>query len=486
MKHLIIKILLFLYCIIPAVILHAQSERKIIYLVDASAITSKSDNLWKNTRKWLENDIRSLREGCVSIIPFQEETCPPITFDVIDFADNQADMVVAKIDGEVKRLKRSNAKANLYNALKDAVKHIDNKKDNFIYILCNSVGDEQDMAAVSLFMRNWCTMKPDNVQVFYIMLTRNAYDESLVKAINNCPDIHLIRAKGQKMKPVCAFMPREIVVNLQDMQDESRSSWPFGMMSKQRIHFSVDGQFSFSLSTTDTLFQVQNRLRVANAYGSVKVMPKSSTTIEESLSGINEYHFDIQVKADTHEVWLVTDSIHVRVVNKPERILYLPPTWNFEFHAQHYPQFLFWKANRPDTLHIRLEDFMNREARQNNATAFFQMSFDDIQDADFQLFFNGVERIDKTFTLDSNAMTNRLDIVFSGKVRAGTHQLVMRCLSSDRLDRINALAPEKLYQSQLVDYQYIQNPLAYLLVVFCLLLIAIPPSICLISQKFSK
>ena len=182
----------------------------------------------------------------------------------------------------------------------------------------------------------------------------------------------------------------------------------------------------------------------------------------------------------------VTDSIHVRVVNKPERILYLPPTWNFEFHAQHYPQFLFWKANRPDTLHIRLEDFMNREARQNNATAFFQMSFDDIQDADFQLFFNGVERIDKTFTLDSNAMTNRLDIVFSGKVRAGTHQLVMRCLSSDRLDRINALAPEKLYQSQLVDYQYIQNPLAYLLVVFCLLLIAIPPFICLISQKFSK
>ena len=486
MKQLIVKILVLLCCVFSAVVLHAQRERNIIYMVDANVITNKSDNLWKNTLKWLENDIRNLHEGRVTIIPFQEEPCPSITFDVIEFTDNQADIVATKIDNEVKRLKQSKAKANLYNALKDAVKHIDNKKDNFIYLLCNSAGDEQDREAVSRFIRNWCNMKPDNVYVFYVMLTRDAYNETLAEAVNGCPDIHLIKAKGQKLKPVCAFMPREIVVNLQDMQDESRNSWPFGMMSKQRIHFSIDGPLSFSLSTKDTLFQVQNKIRVANAYGSINVMPRSSTTIEESLSGINEYHFDIHLKADSHKVWLMTDSIHVRVVNKPERILYLPPIWNTDLQAQHYPKFLFWKANRPDTLHIRLEDFMNKEARLNNATALFQISFDDIQNDDFQLFFNGNERVDKTFTLDSNTVTSLLDIVFSENVRAGSHQLVMRCLSSDRIDRINALAPEKLHLSQLIDYQYCQNPLAYLLIIFCLLLIAIPPSVCLISRKFSK
>ena len=486
LKQLIVKILVLICCVFPAVVLHAQRERNIIYMVDANTIANKSDNLWKNTRKWLENDIRTLHEGKVTIIPFQEKPCTPITFDVMEFTDNQVDIVSTRIDNEVKRLKRSKAKANLYNALKDAVKHIDNRKDNFIYLLCNSAGNEQDRESVSRFIRNWCNMKPDNVYVFYVMLTRDAYDKSLVEAINGCPDFHLIKAKGQKMKPVCAFMPCEIVVNLQDMQDESRNSWPFGMMSKQKIHFSIDGPLSFSLITTDSLFQVQNKIRVANAYGSINVMPKSSTTIEERLSGINEYHFDIQVKADTHEVWLVTDSLHVRVVNKPERVLYFPPTWNTDLQAQHYPKFLFWKANRPDTLHICLEDFMNKEARLNNATALFQLSFDNIQDIDFQLFFNGKERVDKTFTLDSNAVTSRLDIVFSENVRAGTHQLVMRCLSSDRLDRINALEPEKLYQSQLVEYNYRQNPLAYLLVIFCLLLIVIPPSICLISQKASK
>ena len=129
---------------------------------------------------------------------------------------------------------------------------------------------------------------------------------------------------------------------------------------------------------------------------------------------------------------------------------------------------------------------MNKEARLNNATALFQVSFNDIQDVDFQLFFNGSEQMDKTFTLDSNTVTSLLDIVFSENVRAGSHQLVLRCLSSDRLDRINAFQPEKLYLSQLVDYHYRKNPLAFLLVIFCMLLIIIPPAVSLISQKTSK
>ena len=483
MKHLIIKILALICCLFPAVILQAQRERNLIYMVDASSSMAKSENLWKNTRKWLENDIQTLHEGRVTIIPFQEETCSPIIFNTTELTDNQADIVTTKIDNEVKRLMRDKTKANLYNALKDAVKHIDNKKDNFIYLISNSAGDKQDREAVNRFIRNWCKMKPANVYVFYIMLTRDAYNKSLVEALKLCPDFFLINAKGQKMKPICALMPRELVVNLQDMQDESRNIWPFGMMSEQQIRFGHDGSFTVSAKTKDPLFEIQNNIQVSNAYGSIHIMPKSPKTIEDSLSGINEYHFDIQMKADTHKVWLVTDSLHVRVVNKPEKILYLPPTWDFELQAKHYPKFLFWKANRPDTLHLYLKDFMNKEARLNNASALFLLSFDDIQNTDFQLFLNGKECIDKTFTLDSNTLRSRLDIVFSENVRIGSHQLEMRCLSSERLDRINALEPEKLYQSQLIDHQHKHNPLAYLLIIFCLLLIAIPPFFFIFSRK---
>ena len=486
LKQLIVKILVIFCCVFPAMILHAQRERNIIYMVDASPAMEKSEDLWKNTRKWLEQNIRTLQEGQVTIIPFQEETCPPIMFDATELTDNQSTIFTTKLDNDVKRLTRNKAKANLYNALKEAVKHIDNKKDNFIYLICNSAGDEQDRESVSRFIRNWCKMKPDNVYVFYIMLTRDAYDKSLVEAVNLCPDFFLIEAKGRRMKPLCAFMPRELVVNLQDMQDDRRDLWPFGVMSEQQIHCSYDGLFTVSAKTKDPHFQIQNKIQVENAYGSINIMPKSPKTIEDSLSGQNEYLFDIQLKADTHEVWLVTDKLHVRVVNKPERILYLPLSWNSEIQAQHYPKFLFWKANRPDTLHLYLENFMNKEARLHNASALFQLSFDDLQENDFQLFINGIEQADKTFTLDSNALKSHLDIVFSEDVPTGSHQLVMRCLSSVGLDRINAMEPEKLYQSQLVEYNYRQNPLAYLLVIFCLLLIVIPPSICLISQKASK
>lgn len=467
-------------------ILHAQRERNLIYMVDATPAMNKPDKLWKNTRKWLENDIRNLHEGWVTIIPFQEKAYPSISFSILEPTDNHIDAAIGKTFNDIERLMRQKSTANLYTALKEAVKHIDNKKDNFIYLICNSVGDEHDRESVSRFIRNWCNMKPDNVYVFYVMLTRNAYDETLAEAINCCPDIHLIDAKGQKLKPICAFMPREIAVNLQDMQDKYQNSCPYVGLSKQKIHFSIDGPYTVSVSNSDPLFRVQNKIQVANAYGSVNVMPKFPKTVEDSLSGINEYHFDIQVKADTHELWLITDSIHVRVVNKPERILYLPPTWHSELQIQHYPKFLFWQANRPDTLHISLEDFMNNEARRYNASALFQLTFHDLQEDDYQLFFNGDERLDKTFTLDSNTVASRLDIVFSEKVRAGSHQLVMRCLSSDRLDRINSLEPEKLYQSQLIDYQHKNNPLAYLLIIFCLLLIVLPPAICSISQKSSK
>ena len=480
------NILTFSLVLLTAINVCAQRERNIIYMVDATPAMNKSENLWKNTRKWLEQDIRTMQEGQVTVIPFQEDVLSISSFNTSDLSENQIDGAISKTLNSIERLMRQKSKANLYTALKEAVKLIDNKKDNFIYLICNSSGDVQDREAVSRFIRNWCKMKPENVYVFYIMLTRNAYDESLVEAINQCPDFFLIDAKGRKMKHICAFMPRELVVNLQDMQDDRSGIWPFGVMSQQRIHCSFDGSFSVSAKTQDPHFQIQSKFQVANAYGSINVMPKSSKTIEDSLSGQNEYLFDIQLKADTHEVWLVTDSLRVRVVNKPERILYLPRTWFSEFQPQHYPAFLFWKANRPDTLHLYLENIMNKEARLHNASALFLLSIDNLQDGDFQLFINGEELADRTFTLDSSALKSRLDIVFSENVPTGSHQLVLRCLSSNQLDRINAFPPEKLYQSQLVEYQRTQNPLAYLLIIFCLLIIVLPPSILYCSQRFSK
>ena len=420
------------------------------------------------------------------MIPFQEGTLNSTTFNASEFTESQIDGIINKTLNDIERLMRQKSRADLYTALKEAVKLIDNKKDNFIYILTNSVDQINDPEMTARFIRNWGKMKPSNVYVFYIMLSHNAYDKSLETAVNLCPDFFLINAKGKMMKPICAFMPRELVINLQDMQDERRSIWPFGMMSEQRIHCCFDGSFIVSAETKDPHFLVQNKFQVTNSYGVINVMPKSFKTIEDSLFGQNEYLFDIQLKADTHEVWLVTDSLHVRVVNKPECILYMPLTWRSKFQPQHYPKFLFWKANRPDTLHLYLENFLNKEARLHNASALFQLSIDNLQNNDFQLFINGKEYTDKTFTLDSNSLKSQLDIVFSEYVTTGSHQLVLRCLSSKQLDRINALEPEKMYLSQLIDYQYRQNPLAYLLIIFCLLLIVIPPSFCYISQRFSK
>ena len=115
---------------------------------------------------------------------------------------------------------------------------------------------------------------------------------------------------------------------------------------------------------------------------------------------------------------------------------------------------------------------MNKEARLRNASALFMLTFNDIPDGEYRLLLDGHLLADKTFQLDSNNTQTCLDVVFSDNVPAGSYQMVLQCLSSDQLDRINATLPYNYYQSQLVAYQFGHNPLAYLIILFCLLLFA--------------
>jgi hypothetical protein len=465
MKHLIYRILTVLFLLFPVILAQAQRERNYIYMVESTPSMGKPENLGKSTRKWIYREIKALNEGSVTLIPYQDEPLTPISFDVKEASDNQIDGYLGKADKTIWKLMKKNGKANLYAALKDAVKHIDNKKDNFIYILSNST-NEQDEESICRFIRNWCTMKPDNVYVFYIMLTRNAYSQPVVDAINHCPDIFIIDAKGRSMKSICALMPREMVVNLQDIIENT----PY-QNQPPKIHSSVDGPYFLKIHSEDTLFYLNTSVRM-NEYGSIRVTPQSPNTIEELLIGKNEYNFDVRVSVDTEKMWLVTDSLHIRVINKPERILYLPPQVFTHLKVRHYPRFLFWKANRPDTIHLFLNDQMNKEARLRNASALFMLLIKDIPDGDYRLLLDGHHLADKTFRLDSITNQTCLDIVFSDNVPAGSYQMVLQCLSSDNLDRINATPPDSYYQSQLVAFQIGHNPLAFLIILFCLLLFA--------------
>lgn len=467
MKHLIYRILTVIFLLFSVLLTQAQRERNYIYMVESTPSMGKPESLGKNTRKWLYNEVKALNEGSVTLIPFQDEPLAPITFDVKEATDNQIDGYLGKADKTIWRLMKKNGKANIYAALKDAVKHIDNKKDNFIYILSNSKSG-LDEKAVCRFIRNWCAMKPDNVYVFYIMLSRNAYSQSVVNAINRCPDFFLIDAKGQKLKSICALMPREIVVNLQDLVEDAQ----YHNISQQHIHSSIDVPYFLRILSNDTLFYFGTSVRVSE-YGNIHVRPRSPKDIEELLSGKDEYSFGVRIRVDNAKWWLATDSLRIRVINKPERILYLPPQMPTSFDVRHYPKFLFWKANRPDTIHLSLNDQMNKEARLRNASALFMLSINNIPDGDYRLLLNGRHLADKTFQLDSISSQTCLDIVFSDNVPAGSYQMVLQCLSSDKLDRINATPPTSYYHSQLVAYQFGHNPLAYLLILFCLLLFAV-------------
>lgn len=276
MKQLIYRILTVIFLLSLLLSAQAQRERNYIYMVEATPSMLHPDNLGKNTRRWLYNEVKALQEGTVTLIPYQSEPQKPITFDVNGATDNQIDGYLGKAGKTIWKLMQNDGKANLYAALKDAVKHIDNKKDNFIYILSNST-DLENEEAICRFIRNWCTMKPDNVYIFYIMLTRNAYSQPLVDAINRCPDIFLIDARGKKLKSICALMPRVIVENLQDIIEGGRDNY---QTRRQNIHSSIDGPYFLKFHAKDSLFSLGTSVRV-NEYGSIHVSPAHPTKLKE-------------------------------------------------------------------------------------------------------------------------------------------------------------------------------------------------------------
>ena len=96
MRRLIYGIFITSLVLLSAINVFAQHERNHIYMVDATSALNKTENLWKNTRKWLEQDIRSLQEGRVTVIPFQEETLGATSFNTNEITENQTDGIITK------------------------------------------------------------------------------------------------------------------------------------------------------------------------------------------------------------------------------------------------------------------------------------------------------------------------------------------------------------------------------------------------------
>lgn len=448
-QNLLCSILLFM---IYALAGYAQRERNYIYLFDCTQSMdgyNGSPRIWEQTKQWLWDDIEQLRDGQVTLIPFQGESYEPIAFDRSAYKR-------AKLEKPLDEYIQKVTNTNICAAWDAGVKLLDEHKDNYLYVLTDGLDNVQGTAALCQRIRSWCNQNK-NSYVFYVMLTQYAKDPGLMDAINSCSTVFLIDGDGKHLPPFGAFTSNEITVNTRDF-------------SPQTLSFSAAGTYQAQVENADELFQV-GISDISQGHATFTVTPRDAGQLHEALEGQDVYSFDVKVKGQ--ELQILNDVIHVHVINKPERVLQMKGEEVNLGHASHYRQFLFKAASAPDTLEADLGAVFNGEALANHSSARMQLTSESLGNGDYTLLLNGTEMTDKTFTLDETTGEARLGLVLHPDAPTGKHYFSLMPQKTHELDRINNLEPQDFTLSLRARYSRSMNPLLFACILLAIALVTL-------------
>ena len=180
MKKNTITILLLLI----SIHVFAQRERNNIYLFDCTQSMQGYGgalDIWDNTKSFLTADIGRQHSDClITLIPFQGKAYEPITFLQKDFDWNK---INKQLDEYVKNITNT----NICNAWDQSLPFFDKNKDNYLILLTDGKDNHVSNGVEQVCQRinNWCN-KYKNSFAFYVMLTKEAQDQRIVSAIENC------------------------------------------------------------------------------------------------------------------------------------------------------------------------------------------------------------------------------------------------------------------------------------------------------------
>lgn len=425
-----------------------QRERNYIYLFDCTQSMNgynNSPDIWEQTKSWLWDDIGQLKDGHVSVIPFQGKVYTPIRFD-------RADYKKGNIEKSLNDYIKNVTNTNICAAWDAGIKELDLHKDNYLYVLTDGLDNASGMSALCKRIREWCGQYK-NSYVFYVMLTKFAKDKSLIDAINSCNTVFLIDGDGKHLPPFGAFSGNEITVNTQDYLP-------------QTLGFSAAGTFQVSMECADNLFEVSVG-QICNGNATFTVKPKlDKASLATALKGQDIYSFEAKAKGEG--LMILNDIICVNVINKPERTLSMAGEELNVGRASHYAKFLFKDASQPDTLTCCLNTTLNEEARKHHSSVLMELNSESLRPEDYTLMMNGQELQDKTITVSEASGLSTINIVFHPDAPYGKHYFTLKPVKVNELDRINETEAELFELSLRAVYSRSLNPL---MVTCCILLI---------------
>lgn len=489
-----IVMLLFSLCFMTNVF--AQRERNYIYLFDCTksmkGYQGRTPDIWNESCNYLKNDIETRENSStITVVPFTGEKYnpAPISFQRSSFDWN-------KIKAELDKLVDGNpTNTDICSSWDLGVKLLDNKKDNYFFLLTDGDDNCKGTDELCKRIRNWCSLN-NRSYAYYVMLTSHARNNAITEAAKACDRVNIVDANGHP-KPFGSFTPHFITINTQDK--ESVRTFDFSASGRYAAKASVcanpsmsvtvvaekkvDGLFTYSQTVTvpqkeqtagnsvasNPYFSVElENGQIENGRFKVKITAlKSQQQLNQELPA--EYVFSFKVQSC--DIQILNEDVKVRVINKPERLLQMPAEEKNIGAASYYDAFLWKDAKTPDTLKTDLSAEFNREAFKDHSSATFECKDADGL-KDFELYLNGKKLAGNQFTLNAGD-ASCLGVVYKPEAKEGKRYLNIKAIGSSSLERINEDAPTVYEQTLRSKYDVDWNPLKTILFWFGVILLAL-------------
>lgn len=450
MKQL--KTLILILSLIMSVSVIAQRERNYIYVLDCTKSMTGykgSPDIWNSTKQYLQKELNKHVPGTtLNIIPFQDNVLSPYSFDA-------KNLDWGKISGDLDKYVVKPTNTNICAAWDATDKYIDTHKDNYIILLTDGRDNVNPPGAVARKLSEWCG-KYKNTYAFYVLLTKNAVDEDVVKVINLCPNEFIVDATDE--------------ISIFGAVDSLIYANTLNLDKVHKIRFSSAGKYAAKAVCSDPYFEVKVvGNKIEGGIVPIKIVAKQPIAqINAALPEIYDFSFDVQ----SNEVNIINPTVKVQMTNKPERALELISEETYMGKATWYDSFLFWGASNPDTLSVDLKSAFNDEARKDGSVVKLQIK-DEEGGKDFQLFYNGQILSGDLITLNANDnIPSILSLVFNSDAKEGKRYLRIKAIAKQELDNINDQPVEQYELILRAKYIVNWNPLKTILMWLGILILA--------------
>ena len=451
-----LKSLLILLFLITSLSVQAQRERNYIYLFDCTKSMTGfkgSPKIWEPTKNYLKKELEKHVPGTtLHVVPFQENVLPAFSFE----ANN---LNWTKIEADLEKYVKNVTNTNICAAWDAKDKYINPHKDNYIILLTDGKDNVNPQGAVARKLSEWCG-KYSNTYAFYVLLTKNAVDEDVVKVINICPNEFLVDAT--KKIPVFGAFDNDLIIYANTLN----------LDRVHKIGFSAAGKYAAKSVCTDPYFDVKIiGNKIENGRVPVQIIAKQPIPqINAALP--DTYNFTFDVLSDEVNIINPTPTIKVQMTNKPERSLETISEETDMGKATWYDSFLFWGTSDPDTLELDLNTVFNNEAKKDGSSLKLAIS-DSEGENDFQILLNGQSVVDNSFVVKSSDNNpNIISIIFNPGAKEGTRYLEVKASAKHELDKINDVTVEQYSLILRSKYTETWNPLKTILLWIAILIIA--------------